>query len=481
MTFVSKPLVGFAFAKVFAVTALAGCAGGPIADERAQASLQAAQTFAGPAGAWPTDQWWIAYEDPQLSSLIEEALKSSPTLAQAAARMRASEARARIAGAANLPSASLDLAAREIKQSYNNGIPPAFVPQGYNDIGRLNLSFDWELDFWGRNRAAISAATSEARAAAADAAAARLALSTSVAAAYADLAALYRDRQVAERSLVIREQTLDLAQQRVDNGLDTQAELNQAKAGPPSARAELQAVDEQIAITRNRIAALLGAGPDRGLSITPPVEAKLVAFGLPQSLSADLIGRRPEIVAARWRAEASRSRIKVAKASFYPNINLSAEIGYQSLFVDKLFDSGSDFGSIGPAISLPLFEGGRLGANLDASVAGRDEAVASYDAAIINALQDVADVVASERALEGRLSNSREALAASEAAYQVTRTRYEGGLTNFQAVLLSEQQVLSQRRIVADLESRRFTLDIALTRALGGGFHDEAATVASRN
>lgn len=480
MTFVSKPLAGFAFFAAFGAMTLTGCAGGPTPDERAQAELQATQSFAGPAATWPADQWWTAYQDPQLSSLIEEALKSSPTLVQATARMRAGEARARVAGAANLSSVSLDGGVREIKQSYNNGIPPAFVPQGYNDVGRLNLSFDWELDFWGRNRAAISAATSEARAAAADAAAARLALSTSVASAYADLAALYRDREVAQRSLAIREQTLDLAQQRVDNGLDTQAELNLAKAGPPSARADLQAVEEQIAITRNRLAALLGAGPDRGLSITPPVEAKLVAFGLPQSLAADLIGRRPEIIAARWRAEASRSRIKEARAAFYPNINLSAEIGYQSLFVDRLFDGGSDYGSVGPAISLPLFQGGRLRANLDASVAGRDEAVASYDAAIVKALQDVADVVASERALEGRLSNSREALAASEAAYQVTRTRYEGGLTNFQAVLLSEQQVLSQRRIVADLESRRFTLDIALTRALGGGFHDEAVTVASR-
>src|SRR5262249_13712483 len=155
----------------------------------------------------------------------------------------------------------------------NTGIPPEFLPQGYNDVGRLNLDFSWELDFFGRNRAAIAAASSEARAAAADAAEARLALSTSFSSAYSDLSALSRARDVAERSLSVREQTLDLAQQRVDNGLDTQAELNQAKAGPPSARADLKAIDEQVAITRHRLAALIGAGPDRGQDIARPGEA----------------------------------------------------------------------------------------------------------------------------------------------------------------------------------------------------------------
>jgi NodT family efflux transporter outer membrane factor (OMF) lipoprotein len=480
MAYFANSLACNVFFAPLAVLWLAGCTSLPA--ERTPPSLVSDQVFTAPASEWPSDNWWAAYGDPQLTSLINEALAASPTLAQASARMRRSEALARQAGAGNLPSVSLQGGAQEVKQSYNMGIPPEFVPQGYNDVGRLNLSFSWELDFWGRNRAAISAATSEARAAAADAASARLALSTSVASAYADLAALYRDRDVAARSLTIREQTLDLAQQRVDNGLDTQAELNQAKAGPPSARADLKAIDEQIAITRNRLAALLGAGPDRGLAIAPPQDATLASFGLPPNVSADLIGRRPEIIAARWRAEASRSRIKEAQAAFYPNINLAGAVGYQSLFVDRLFDSGSDYGAVGPAISLPLFEGGRLRAGLDAAAAGRDEAVASYDAAVVKALQDVADVVASEKALEGRLSDSREALSASEAAYQVTRTRYEGGLTNFQAVLLSEQQVLTQRRIVADLESRRFSLDIALVRALGGGFNSEdSAPVASRN
>ncbi len=460
---------------LLASTALAACATTPGPDIKPAGAYATAETFAGPHADWPAGDWWSAYGDPQLKGLITEALADSPTMAQATARLHRAQSLAGQARSASLPSLSLEGGVQELKQSYNTGIPPQFVPQGYNDVGHVDLSFNWELDFWGKHRAAIAAATSEVRAAAADAAEARLVVSTSVASAYADLAALYADRDVAERTLALRGETNDLVQKRVDNGLDTDAELNLAKAGPPAARAQLAGVDEQIALTRNRIAALLGAGPDRGLAIGRPAAAHLVAFGLPENLAADLIGRRPDIVAARWRAEAAKSRIKEAQASFLPNINLAAVVGYQSLHLDKLFDSGSDYGSVGPAVSLPIFEGGRLRANLHGAEAGRDDAVVTYDATVVQALRDVADVVASKNALAGRLADSRAALDATEAAYRVTRLRYQGELTNYQSVLISEERLLVQRRTVADLESRAFLLDIALVRALGGGFTNETA------
>ena len=420
--------------------------------------------------AWPVDTWWKAYGDAQLDALVDEALSGSPTLAQAEARLRRAQALANQAKAAQLPSISANGGLERAKQSYNNGIPPDFVPQGYNDYGRLSLDFSWELDFWGKNRAAVAAATSEAKAAQADAAQARLMLATSVAAAYADLARLYAERDVAERSVALRQETLNLVSDRVTNGLDTRGELRQAEAGPPNARAELAAIDEQIAQTRNGLAALLGAGPDRGLAIARPSVADLKPFGLPANLAADLIGRRPDVVAAKWRAEASSKRIGQAKAAFYPNVNLAAAIGVQSLHLDKLFDSGSDVGSVGPAVSLPIFEGGRLKANLRVAEADRDGAVAAYDSAVTQALRDVADVAASERALNTRLSESRTALAANEDGFRIAKLRYKGGLSTYQNVLIAELAVLTQRRIVADLDSRALTLDVALVRALGGGF-----------
>ncbi|MDR3507986.1 MAG: efflux transporter outer membrane subunit, partial [Caulobacteraceae bacterium] len=329
-----------------------------------------------------------------------------------------------------------------------------------------------DFDFWGKTRNAIAASTSEAKASQADLAAARLTLSTAVAAAYADLSRLYAERDVTERSVQSRLETLDQVSRRVTNGLDTRAELKQAEAGVPAARADLAAIDEQIGQTRNELAALLGQGPDRGLAIARPAATQIKAFGLPQTLAADLIGRRPDIVAARWRAEAAAKRIGVAKAQFYPDINLTAAIGYQSLYLKELFASGSDMGQVGPALTLPIFEGGRLRSNLKGAQADYASAVASYDQTLTQALREVADAAVSERALTVRLKESQDALAAEEESYKVARARYEGGLANYQTVLTAEDRVLQSRRTVVDLRARALTLDIQLIKALGGGFAD---------
>ena len=428
---------------------------------------------ANPDATWPADGWWRAYGDTQLNSLIDEALQASPTMAVARARIAESRANLGQARASLFPTLSAEASAVENKQSYNYGIPPSFVPHGYNDYGKAALDFSYEFDFWGKNRAAVAASASEARAAEADHAQARLTLSTAVAAAYADLARLYAERDVALRSVQSRQETLDLVTRRVADGADTQAELKQAEAGPPSARADVAAIDEQIAQTRNQIAALLGAGPDRGLTLARPAAPALKAFGLPPRLAADLIGRRPDVIAARWRAQAAAKRIGVAQAQFYPDINLVADIGFQALGLRNLFASGSDIGQVGPAVTLPIFEGGKLRANLRGARANYDEAVASYDAAVVQALHDVADAAAGERALATRLKESRNALTAYEEAYRVARLRYDGGLANFQTVLLAEDSVLQARRTVVDLEARGFTLDIQLIKALGGGFNPD--------
>jgi NodT family efflux transporter outer membrane factor (OMF) lipoprotein len=460
---------------LLAGTALAACATvpqpSPARVAKAPQAYVTTQAFAGPDRDWPADDWWRAYGDAQLDGLVGEALAGSPTLAVAQARVRKAQAVVGQAHARQLPQVSANASVEEMKQSYHLGIPPQFVPHGYNDYGRATLDFSWELDFWGKNRAAVAAATSDARAAQADAAEARLVLSTSVAAAYADLARLFAERDVAERAMAVQQETSKLVADRVRNGLDTLAEQRQAEAEPLQARADLQGVDEQIALTRNRLAALLGAGPDRGTTIERPAVGALKPIGVPREIAANLVGRRPDVAAARWRAEAAASRIKPAKAAFYPDVNLAAFIGVQSLTLTKLTASGSDIGSVGPAVSLPIFNGGRLRSDLRGAEADRDAAVASYDAAVTEAFHQVADVVASSRALQGQLADSRAALAASEDAFRVARLRYQGGLSTYPAVLLAEQGVLARRRTVADLEARALVLDVELVRALGGGFH----------
>jgi NodT family efflux transporter outer membrane factor (OMF) lipoprotein len=464
----------FALLVAASAAALSACASLPAAAParaaKAAGTYAVAQTLAAPAAQWPADAWWTGYGDTQLDQLMSEALAGSPTLAQAQARVRRAQSTVGVAQAAGLPQLAANASVEEVKQSYNAGIPPAFTPHGYNAAGRLALDFNWELDFWGKNRAAVAAATSEVRAAEAEAAEARLMLSTNIAAAYADLARLYAERDVTERTVAAQTETSALVGDRVANGLDTQAERSQAESEPLQSKADLAALDEQIALTRNRLAALAGQGPDRGLAIARPEVPALKAFGLPANLPADLVGRRPDIIAARWRAEASTSRIKQAKAAFYPDVNLAGFFGAQSLGLGKLFSSGSDIGGVGPAVSLPIFEGGRLRAGLRGAEAGRDEAVAAYDAAVVEAFRQVADAVASQRGLSAQLSQSRAALAASEEAYRVAKLRYHGGLSTYSSLLQVEQGVLRRRRAVADLQARAFALDVALVRALGGGF-----------
>jgi NodT family efflux transporter outer membrane factor (OMF) lipoprotein len=229
-------------------------------------------------------------------------------------------------------------------------------------------------------------------------------------------------------------------------------------------------VQEQIALQRNAIAALLGAGPDRGLAIERPTVRLTRGFGLPAQLSADLLGRRPDIVAARLRAEAGAKRIDQAKAGFYPNVNLAAFVGVQSFGLNMLTKSGSTIGSVGPAVSLPIFDGGRLRGQLKGSEADYAEAVANYNDTVVKALQDVADAATSQRALGGQLAKSNEAVDAARESWRIQNNRYEGGLSTYLDVLSAEDTLLSSLHALTDLQSRSFTLDVALVRALGGGY-----------
>src|SRR5450830_62058 len=360
---------------VLLALALAGCAQfselGPRAEPKTIADYQSTQTLAGTAAAWPEDAWWKIYGDQQLNLLIDDALHGAPSLAAAQARLLKAEGIAQQQGAALLPQVSANASLDHMKQSYNNGVPADFVPKDYNNETQATLDFSYEIDFWGKNRAALAAATSDLEAARADAAQARITLSTSIAAAYAELERLFSQRDTSEAALQVRVETENLFRQRRINGLETEGSVKQVTARRAMAEADLLSLDESIALQRNKLAALAGAGPDRGLQLTRPVIDMSKPFNLPKELPAELLGRRPDIVAARLRAESAAKQIKVARAQFYPNVNLSAYFGFQSLGTNLLTQSGSSIGSFGPAISLPIFEGGRLrGQFRHASLAG---------------------------------------------------------------------------------------------------------------
>jgi NodT family efflux transporter outer membrane factor (OMF) lipoprotein len=424
----------------------------------------------GATARWPDQAWWAGYRDPQLDALIDEALHNSPDVAAAAARFRRAAGLAQQARGALLPSIDAEGSAGYTKQSYNMGFPKEFVPKGWLDNGKASLDLNFDIDLWGKNRAALAAATSDTRAAEIDAAQARLMLSTGIASAYADLARLHAERDIQAQTLEIRTSTQKLVAGRVVSGLDTRGDLRQSDANVSTARSDLAAADEAIALRRNQIAALVGAGPDRGLAIARPALAAPVTNGVPAGATTDLIGRVPTVAAARARTEAAASRIKVARADFFPAISLSALIGVQSLGLSNLVEKDSLYGNAGPAISLPIFHGGAIQGQYRGARASYDEAVADYDKSVVDAYQAVADAVTSQRALADRIGNARTALTASEEAYAIARLRYEGGLSTYLDVLVIEERLLAARQAVAELDARAFALDVALIRALGGGF-----------
>ena len=281
---------------------------------------------------------------------------------------------------------------------------------------------------------------------------------------------LTADRAAAADALRVRKESAALVADRVKQQLENVGQANEQNSRVASAEADVDVIDGQIARARNAIAALLGKGPDRGLDVALPQGVSLKAFGLPPSLAVDLVGRRPDIVAARLRAEAAASRIDVAHADYYPNIDLSGFYGVQSLGLSTLLQKSSIVGEIGPAIHLPIFDGGKIESGYRNARAEYDKSVATYDKTLIHALQDVADAAADCRALAKQLAHSRAALAESENAYRIARLRYQGGLSRYLDVLTAEDTLVTLRKQVADLEAEAFTQDVALVQALGGGF-----------
>jgi NodT family efflux transporter outer membrane factor (OMF) lipoprotein len=460
---------------------LAACATvsdlGPKPQAKPAADYATEKSFAAPAADWPSDRWWDAYGDAQLSGLVDEALKGSPTLAQAQARLRAADAQAEQAHAATLPGLRANATIAETESSRAIGYP-AFIqqllPKGYKDTGMVTLNASYDLDLFGKNRAALAAAVSEREAARADVAQARLTLSTAVAQAYGDFIRLNAERATAAETLRARTESASLTDQRFRNGLDTRGTAHQAAAAVPAAQADVEMLDAEILVARHRIAALLGEGPDRGLAIRAPASEAVKPFGLPQDLTINLIGRRPDVVAAKLRAEAASKRIAVAHADFYPDIQLNPYIGQQSLGLNNLFTPAAAIGQIGPAISLPIFAGGRIQGAYRGARADYDASVAAYDATLTQALQDVADAAANAQSAARQLELRRQALAEGEAAYTGARLRYQGGLSTYIDLLSAEDAVIAERRAYADAQALAFLDDIALVRALGGGFVNHA-------
>lgn len=420
---------------------------------------------------WPAADWWRAYRDPQLDAWIAAAQAGNPTLAAAQARVREAQAMARVARSAELPqiNGNLSLMRQHWPDNVFYGPGPLANADTWNNTGTLGLSY--HLDLWGKDKNATERALDVAHASAADARAARLELEVNVVRAYVGLSMNYALLDLAHDTFERQHALADLARKRLQAGLGTQLEVSQAESTLPDYERQIDTYEEAIQLARHQLAALAGKGPGAGDSIARPKLALDAPAGLPSALPADLLGRRPDVVAARWTVDAQARGIDVAKAAFYPNIDLLATVGgfgVTAPFADFLRAMNGGW-TAGPALSLPIFEGGRLRAQLGAASAGYDQAVEHYNQTIVGALKDIADQVVRIRSLDTQKKDAARSVAANDRSYQLSREGFRRGLTDYVNVLIAQQQLLRAQETAARIDAERLSAHAALMAALGGG------------
>jgi NodT family efflux transporter outer membrane factor (OMF) lipoprotein len=410
--------------------------------------------------------WWLSFGDAQLNTLIDDALASHPSLKIAQARITRAQAGFEVARAARSPQLGAGLEATQQLFSAN-GLVPKPLAGAVDATGTAQLTGSYELDFFGKNRAALDAALGQARAAQADSEAARMVMASQVARTYFQGGRLQAQITLAERVLAQRSQALQLMQDRVNAGLDTELDLRPFEAALPEARLQLEIWQEQAALSRHALQALIS-------NRNRPLEPYLRAWAAPINIAPeavlpfDLLGRRADIAAARWRVEAATQDMGNARAQFYPSVNLVAFAGFSSIGLDKLLDAGSRQWGVGPALRLPLFDGGRLRANLRGKAADLDAAIESYNATVLEAVREVADAWSSQHSIERQRVEQAQVQALAQTSYQLALQRFDAGVVNRLSVLSTENALLSQQRQAIDLNARALDTQVALLRALGG-------------
>lgn len=463
-----------------AMAALVGCATpgpqAPTAPPIKPGAAGLAETST--TGGFPLQAWWRDLGDPALDALIDTALAGQPGLQAVAARLAVADAAAQAVQAANGPQASLSAETTRQRFSGNGLVPPA-VAGSTHDVATVQANGRLGLDFFGRHAAALQAALGQQRAAAAELQAARGLLSAQLARGWVALARLLALRELADRQLVQRQDQRTLIAQRVAAGLDNALLLRSADGAVPEVRQQIEALNGQIALARHQLAVLAGLAPASLATAAPSLQPLRLAT-LPERLGADLLGRRADVVAARWRVEAAQAQVHRARADFYPDIDLVGFVGLNALGLDRLLSLGSRQLGVGPALRLPLFDGGALRAQLGVRSAEADAAVAAYNAAVLQAAREAADAVATLRALARQQAEQAHVAAAADAAQGLAQQRYRAGLANRLGVLDAETAVLAQRAAATDLQARTLDAQVQLMQALGGGWHDELSTTAQR-
>ncbi len=424
---------------------------------------------------WPTGNWWQKYQDSTLDQLMVQSLVGAPSIANAEARFNNARESVRMTAAAS--GLRIDAQADVSRQrlSDNGLFPPQILGFNWYNTADLGIKASYSFDWWHKRAAATEAAVNNARAAQAERSAAALALSAAIADSYFGW-------QADQAQLVLLDEQLQLLSHR------QQITASRIKAQVESADAAYLLDNELAALRANRIAlessaqlrrvviaALLGTSSEQLPAFTarqlPAINAQL-----PDNVRVDLLARRPDIVASRWRIEASQQQLRAARAEFMPDISINALAGLSSIDLGKLLNAGSAVPSLGAAIHLPLFDSGLLKAQYGARAAQLDASVASYNDTVISAAREVATHAITLQQLGAQREQRLVQLKSAEQLLSSAQSRNQQGLTDLRPVLGNQQQVQQQRAALTSLDAAAVSADINLQLALGGGYISTDAT-----
>ena len=415
------------------------------------------------------DKWWEIFNDPQLNALESQVNGANQSIAQAEALYKQAQTMVQGAAAAYFPTAQASTTVNRFRAASGQSVAVSGVKYLFGGV----LSAAWAPDLWGSVRRQVEASEDSAQASAATLQALRLTTQATLAQSYFQLRALDAQQQLLSDTAASYEKNLKITQNRYAAGVAAKADVVQAETQLESTRAQAINLGVLRAQLEHAIAVLIGKAPAE-LSIKA---APLNTFipEIPASLPSQLLERRPDVAAAERQAAAANAQIGVAKAAYFPNLNLAVSNGQQANILSNLATTGARYWALGPAaLALPLFDGGARGAQLQQAIDVYDASVAAYRQAVLVSFQQVEDNLAALRILEQEVQVQSKAVAAAHKAVELTTNQYEAGTVSYLSVIVNQTAALANDVTAVNLQGQRLSAAVLLIKALGGGWHTAA-------
>ncbi|REG50680.1 multidrug efflux system outer membrane protein [Paraburkholderia sp. BL6669N2] len=432
---------------------------------------------------WPAARWWDRYRDAQLDALIDQALADAPTMV--IARTRVAQAKSDVElvrTGSSLQVVALGLLDRQ-HVSANGFIGPFAMNEPALGLtgpwyteGIVGLGASLNVDIWGKQRAQVAASLGVSNARLAETSAVELEISADVAQLYYGIQTTYQLIDLLNDSHEVAAFAVQAHEARAARGLEARTQSEEARAQQLAIEQQIVSAQGQIRQLRESMRALVGAGP-AGLPTIEPVALPRSQAALPATLSYELLARRPDLQAMRWYVESSFDRIDAAKAAFYPSFDIKAFFGFNALHLADLFTHASQQINLIPGLYLPIFDGGRLNANLSGAREGSNLLIEQYNQAVLNAVRDVAQTGSRLQSLDAQKALQKQRIESVTFTRDSVEAYYQRGLTSRLAALEARQPVIAEQVALLTLNGQVLSQEIALTKALGGGYRSDPPVV----